>query len=152
MYVLRFHNKPQRITCLTIKILVGRLTKWYYKQGGGVFLTETDQKLYHYINRQLEKKIEGKENNVELREEELDPLKYIASTFRSSLLQSIGTREEPKYPSKYDELNVEIVDGEGNKRETFSTKERVIVRIRWVGIEMWEAIQSVVIRVPNKED
>jgi hypothetical protein len=92
MHILRFHSKPQYITCLRIKILAGRLAKWYYKEGGGIFLTEMDQKLYDYMN------IQFYENKATLSEEELKTLRSrVASTFRSSLLQSIGTREAKIY-------------------------------------------------------
>jgi hypothetical protein len=147
MYILRFHSKPQHITCLRIKILVGRLAKWYYKEGGGLYLTEIDQKLYDYMNTQFCQKIKDKENNANFPEEELKIFRSIASTFRSSLLQSIGTREGSKYPSMYNELNIEFVGGrtEGKPptRTIYSAKKD---KVR-VGIEMWEAVNNVVVRV-----
>ena len=105
MFVLRQQNKPELVIIDDLIDLKRKFTEWYYLEGGGVFLTEIDQKLFINFVNEIECLITRSAALI-INEDELKNLRKLASKFRSNLLQSIGTREEPKYYSTYNELTV----------------------------------------------
>ena len=83
------------VTSYDLVDLKTKFTEWYYLEGGGIFLTEIDQKMYTNFVREIECLITRSGFFIE--EKELEKLRELVSAFRSNLLQSIGTREESQY-------------------------------------------------------
>lgn len=145
MLIFSFYAGSESLSCNELIMLLRQMSKWYYEEGGGIFLTEINQKLYQYMNIEIEKKIRDTAEVGFISKDDLEDLRKIASAFRTSLLQSIGTREEPKLPTTYDELKVELdggeeIEGRGYAYCLGKDERTVIIKISLVGIETWEAI------------
>jgi hypothetical protein len=155
MLILNFHDASDNNSYYQLANLKTKMTEWYYLEGGGIFLTEINQKLYINFLREIKETMETvcnlKTKTPEIRKEKLDNLKNLSSAFRSSLLKSIGTREEPKYPNTYGDLKIEFNGGRkvgederGNKRYIYYQSEghkKVIIKInQLVGIDRIYAI------------
>jgi hypothetical protein len=130
-YLLRKHSKPDKIMHMELEDLKRRLTVWYYEVGG-IFLTETSQKIYETFIIELEKitckALSCKEMYAYKHEwETIDPkdgdfLRDLASAFRTNLCKDIGTREESKNPSLYNDLQISIIKKPDNKGNLFKIK------------------------------
>jgi hypothetical protein len=91
MYMLRSYGNPEPIKYIQIRSLGRRLAEWYYEEGGSVFLTEMNQKMYENFVREVDNMVKQRERrkegelNSDVDGRELERLKKISSIFRTNL-------------------------------------------------------------------
>ena len=120
-YLLRMHSVPDNITYKELEGLVRRLTAWYYEVGG-IYLTETSQKIYETFICELEKIIfKAPQDKKEKIKDDLKNIRCLASVFRTNLCKDTGTREQSKNPSLYDDLQISVKEPD-NKGNPFKIK------------------------------
>ena len=64
LYLLRKHSEPEKITYGKMRNLLENLTKWYYIDGGGLFLSEESQKLFVGFLDEIDIQYKTEERNV----------------------------------------------------------------------------------------
>jgi hypothetical protein len=145
LYLLRFFSRPKMIDRTGIEYLTTRLTYWYYNEGG-IFLTEASQKAYTSLMEMLKEYCEKHSDDKSIADDymkqeksEYHKIRKAASVFRTILCKDVGTRDEPRLPSLYDDLRIRAMrwqTGQSElvqlrKKEKYQKKEEVILRIEY---------------------
>ncbi|HET7283935.1 MAG TPA: hypothetical protein VFI70_04550 [Nitrososphaeraceae archaeon] len=144
-YLLRYFSRPTRITYGDLEALQARLSSWYYDTGG-LFLTETSQKIYHMFIQELEYRTRNLSVNKSkelVGESDLEIIRNFGSRFRTNLCKDIGTRDESKNPSLYAVLLI------STNKPRYKHGEPVIITVRNIGnrtLEMPDRILGLEIR------
>jgi hypothetical protein len=100
---LRKHSPPPTIKYKDVKSLLNDLTKWYYKDGDGIFLSEKSRDLFFELLKKIDKALKrDHKDDDNFGSDELGEfpfegkpgygLRGMGSDLRTGLLEDIGTR------------------------------------------------------------